>query len=356
MRKNIFVGLMLAGVVGTGCSETNQEAPASATEAVQARALGAGPVEPLDEDSLATQAYERVQAAFSAKQARSLRLGAYSLQPVGDAGLKVKERARALGLEKGSEVRNEHGAALVEGSRQVSVDAVSGAERYVDTARFHTGKGVSALPMEKDAYISRARSHMQRAMPEVAARNLRSYRLRQYMNESAGPMGERPGATVYQVAVAFHETLDGLPVIGPGGKVAVHMTPAGEVISHESTARAPARRVAEVSGEKLLAPEEARKQVEARLATQGVRMADYRLSRAELGYLRLGRNSTQSLLVPHYAYVYEPASQEILGKKRVEVIPAVTDPALLQQLRQDEEAETARKAARMAHASPEQRK
>jgi hypothetical protein len=350
MHKNIFVGLVLAGLTGVGCTDVNKEAPAASRGMDVSSLQGAAASGALDQDSLATQAYARMQESFAARQASGSRFPVYELRPVGDVAGVAKGRARALGLEKGAEQRSAHGVAVVEGSRELHVDAMSGAERYVDHARFHTGRGLTTPPLPESEYISRAWSHVQRILPEAAARGLRPYKVRRYMNESAGPGGERTGATTYQIAVAFHETLAGLPVIGSGGKVAVHLTPEGEIISHESTVRATARPVADVSAEGLLPPDEARRQVEARLAAQGVNLADYTLSRAEFGYFRLGRNSVQSLLAPHYAYVYEPASREVVGKKRVEFIPAITDPELLARVRRDEAAEAARKAERLARA------
>jgi hypothetical protein len=56
-------------------------------------------------------------------------------------------------------------------------------------------------------------------------------------------------------------------------------------------------------------------------------------------------------MAPHYAFVFEPASREVVGKKLVETIPAVTDPGVLAQLSQDEQVEAARLAARHANAA-----
>jgi hypothetical protein len=357
MRWNFFVGLMVAGMSGAGCSNESQDVLAPAPLPTANAALNSGASdEVLDEDTLGEQAYARLLRASAEQQAGSMSVSVYALHPLGEPAGRVRERARLLGLEQAPMRQSDRGVAVMQGSRELHVDAVSGTERYVDHSRFHLGQGVPVLPMTQTMYITLARSHVQRALPDVAARNLRPYRVRRYMNESAGPGGVRTGAQVYQVAVAFHELLGDLPVIGPGGKVAVHLTPEGEVISHESTVRVANQRLAGVSGVELLPPDEARRRVEARLTAEGVRLADYTLKRAEFGYFRLGRNSVQTVLAPHYAYIYEPRSPEVLGKKRAEFIPAITDPALLARLRQDEQAEAARKASRMARASEEDSK
>lgn len=356
MNRNIFVGLVLAGLTGVGCADKGQETPAPSAQPSTSGALATTAAETPDQDTLATRAYEQLRQDFAAGRAASLRLPIYSLQPVGDAAAQAQERARFLGLGSGSLMKSEDGAAVTANNWELRVDALSGAELFVDKARFHAGQGVASLPLAEADYIARARTHLREKLPSAAAHNLRTYRVRRYMNDASGPDGARAGATVYQVAVAFHEVLGELPIIGAGGKVAVHLTPQGEFISHESTVRDTAQRLAEVSGAGLLAPDDARRRVEEKLTADGVKLGDYKLTRAELGYYRLGRNSVQSVLVPHYAYFYEPASREVVGKKRLEVVPAVTDRAVLEQLRQDEQAEAARKAELRSRAAPPDRK
>jgi hypothetical protein len=350
MRRNIFVGLMLAGLTGLGCTDTGSDTSAAPSPPTGERASLSKEVP--DQDALATQAYARVKDAFAMNRTASVRFPIYSLRPVGDVSLLAQERARVLGLEGGSLKRAEEGVALAAGNWELRMDALSGAELFVDKARFHAGQGVATLPLAEADYIARARAHVSRVLPQLAGHELRPYRVRRYMNDATGPKGERAGASVYQVAVAFHEVLGELPVIGAGGKVAVHLSPQGEVLSHEATVRDTAQRLTEVSGSGLLAPDEAQRRVEQKLSAEGVKLADYRLTRAELGYLRLGRNSVQSVLVPHYAYFYEPASREVVGKKRLELVPAVTDAAVLERLQQDEKAEAERKATLRAHAAP----
>ena len=240
---------------------------------------------------------------------------------------------------------------IIDGAVELAIDPVSGTERWVDHARFHAGMGVSLLPLAEADYIQAAREHVQRAFPTLASKDLRAYKLRRYMNDTAGPDGKNEGPTVYQVAVAFNEVIDGVPVIGAGGKVSVHLTPEGEVISHESTVRPVAQRFATLAGGELLEPEVARKAVEERLVQRGVPLEQYVLTRSELGYLRLGRHGAQSVLVPHYAFFFEPRSREVVGKKLVETLPAVTSPGVLERLQQDQDVEAARLAARHAQAS-----
>ncbi|MBM7118786.1 hypothetical protein [Archangium primigenium] len=350
MRKNIVVGLVLVGLTGMGCADKGE--PSVSPASTSAQTLATSVAETPDQDTLATQAYARVQREFVAGRSASLRYPIYTLRPVGDATEQVRERARVLGLDTQTLKKTEQDVSVTGNGWELRMDARSGAEMFLDKTRFHASPGVAALPLKESDYIALARAHVRRKLPEAAAHDLRPYRVRRYMNDMTDPKGNRVGATVYQVAVAFHEQLAGLPVIGAGGKVAVHLTPAGEVISHEATVRDTAQRFAEVSGQQLLAPDDARRRAEDQLTAQGVNLADYVLTRAELGYYRLGRHGLQSVLAPHYAYFYEPASTRVVGKKRLAVIPAVTDPAVLERLRQDEREDATRKADFRSRVAP----
>jgi hypothetical protein len=75
------------------------------------------------------------------------------------------------------------------------------------------------------------------------------------------------------------------------------------------------------------------------------------LLREELGYMLKGRNSAQSVAAPHYAFIYEPAPG-ITSKRLVEVVPAVTDPALLALLDEDDKKERSRKEWRKRFDTP----
>lgn len=351
MRTNLIVGLVLAGLTGMGCADKSDPSGTS-TPASTPQSLAPSVARAPDQDSLATQAYERVRREFVAGRAASLRYPVYTLRPVGDTTERARQRAQELGLDPQSLKKTEQGVAVSGERFELRLDAGSGAEMYLDKTRFHAGPGVAALPLQEAEYIALAQAHVRKRLPEAAAHELRPYRVRRYMNDMADPRGNRVGATVYQVAVAFHEVLSGLPVIGAGGKVAVHLTPGGEVVSHEATVRDTAQHLTEVAGTQLLAPDDARRQAEEKLTAQGVNLADYTLTRAELGYYRLGRHGVQSVLAPHYAYFYEPSSTKVVGKKHLEVIPAVTDPALLERLRQDAREDATRKADFRSRAAP----
>jgi hypothetical protein len=230
------------------------------------------------------------------------------------------------------------------------------AEFMADLGRFHKEKGVKrANVLAESIYVQKARAHVDQAFPGKAARHgLAPYRVRKYMNAHAklgGPVNE----SVYQIAVALNSTVDGVPFIGSGGKVIVHMNAAGDVLGHESLLRELKGIRKTVTGSTLRSPGEARAEVEARLSARGVDLSRYRLVREEFGYLAKGRNSGQTVLAPHYVYVFEP-EPGIIGRKLVEVTPAVTDVETLALIDADERREAARKAEMLKNVPPPSRK
>src|SRR5689334_21250449 len=135
MNRNIFVGLVLAGLTGVGCAEKGQETPAPSAQPSTTGALATTAAETPDQDTLATQAYEQLRQDFAAGRAASLRLPIYSMRPVGDAAAQAQERARFLGLGSGSLMKSEDGAAVTANNWELRVDALSGAELFVNKAR-----------------------------------------------------------------------------------------------------------------------------------------------------------------------------------------------------------------------------
>ncbi len=117
------------------------------------------------------------------------------------------------------------------------------------------------------------------------------------------------------------------------------------MISHESTWR-DASQIGTIQGSELHSPAQAKKLIEARFKARGVDLTQLSLTRSEFGYLRLGRNSVQNYLAPYYAFFYEPASPEVVDKKRVEIIPAIKSGKRLALIEKDVALERARDAAK----------
>jgi hypothetical protein len=309
-------------------------------------------------DSLATGNAANVRNAFRQGTQGAVSLGVYELADVPKLGAgAVAVRAAALGLNGVEDpAADNQRLGFTAGTQRLTVNQNSGSEFFADTARFHRGAGVAKEKLLPDAdYFAKARSHVDRAFgAEAGKAALYPYKVRKYLNASGPADGPAQNEAVYQVAVAFNSTVDGLPVIGPGSKVVVHMTPGGEVIAHEASLRSIKGRRATVSGADILSPDEAKAMAESRMKGRGIDLADYRLAREELGYFRRGRNGVQQLLAPHYAYIYEPVSSTVTGKKVVELVPALKPGALLAAVQADEAADHARKVeARSGAGAPD---
>jgi hypothetical protein len=325
---------------------------------VSAAKLTAGANQPV-KDAPALENAQRIRAAFANGSQAALSFGVYRLVDVGPVKGTLEARGHQLGLVgKEDPGSDQNRVGLTAGSHRLVRNEVSGSEFFADLAQHHRGQGVSRASLRPESeYVSRALAHVQQKLAsQTAGANLYPYKVRVYMNAGGPNKGAPTSVEASQVAVSFNTSVDDLPVIGPGSKVAVHMAPSGEVIAHESTVRAIKERAATISGAELLSPDEAKAQVEARLVARGVKLSDYAVTREEFGYLRRGRNSVQSILAPHYAYFYEPISSAVLGKKIVETVPAVKNPAVLALITADDQAERGRKAEVLKAAPPTSRK
>ncbi len=294
-------------------------------------------------DRAAATTYEALEGIFARGDQGALALGVYDLDPVPEPQARLAVRAERLGLQAAAAVPSASGNHLVlrDGSRELRVNLDSGSELLVDRARFHNGT-VADTVLDEARYVEIARERMQRALPDALDRDAHAYKIRRYMNGVIDVDSVEPQEGVYQVAVAFNTTVDDLPVIGAGGKVAIHMTPAGEVISHESSVRGVAGLVDVVGGDELLSPDEALATAEGALKVAGAELDRFEVARSEFGYYRAGRSSVQSVIAPHYAFRFEPV-EGVQEKARVELVPAVASGPVLERVEADRRAERLRK-------------
>jgi hypothetical protein len=318
-------------------------------------------------DEPAARAFEA--AATASAQGRPFRpIAIYQLAPVGDAVATARARTAALGMSGAAVVPGSPDRAAADfptplapnvyarqGGMKLRMNAYSGAELLADEARFHGSDGVATLPLAEADYIDRARQYMEKqgGLRErgLDPSGLYTYKLRRYTNGEGRP-GEEPITTVYQVGVAFNQAIDDLPIVGPGSKFVVHMAPNGDVVAHEQNLRAVARKLGEVGAADLVSPESARREVERRFTERGVDLSGYVAARSELGYLRLGRDSVQSVLAPAYSFTYDPLPG-VMGKRLVETVPATRNPRHLQLIAADDKAEQSRKALISGSAQPD---
>ncbi len=313
------------------------------------------------QDELATANYQRLDSAFRKGGLDEIQLNVYQLEaPAKDPVKYVRERAAQLNIKSkqiifpdGDKLTEKNlrrlppettGLGMIDDKYEFAYNRLNGTELLIDRERFHVGEGVDQKKIQPDKfYLQQAEGYLKKRLEKnTDGMRLYGYKMRRYMDALSKEGGE-PQVTVSQIAVAYNTAIDGIAVIGPGSKVSVHMTPEGEVVSHESTLRKTAKRVASISAKDLLAPEAGRKSVEERLRKRGVSLDGYTLARAEFGYYRRGRDSAQEIMAPYYAYFYLPKSEDQYARKLVELVPAVSNTKLLAMINKDEQQELARK-------------
>ncbi len=223
---------------------------------------------------------------------------------------------------------------------------------YKDRQKFHKGIGAKEIPGD-DFYLEKAQNILADLglSEKLTAAELTPYKIRHYKNVSLDEASGDNEETTYQVAIAFNSVLDGIPTIGSGGKIAIHMDLEGNLVSFESTIR-DAEEIGTISIEELISPEEALEKIKERFKEREISLDGLYLERAEFGYLRLGRNSIQNYLMPHYFFVFMP-EEGVMDKKRVEWVSAMPEGKWQEMLDEDAALEAARKNAKKEIAAKE---
>ena len=199
------------------------------------------------------------------------------------------------------------------------------------------------------ALMQSARNHAVGKLAAASAgKNMYSYKLSKYYNGSADKLTGARTNSVYQVAAVFNEMIGNVPVIGPGGKLVVHMNPTGKVVGHEATTRQTSKLVRALGADDLLTPDEALVKAEEGLKKRGLTLKDVTVKRSEFGYFRHNRNSLQKYLAPHYAFFFNVIADPD-SKVPVEIVQAVKTKDLAALIEADEALDVARKATRLSN-------
>jgi hypothetical protein len=291
-------------------------------------------------DSAAEAAFSALDARFKARTHDTLSLNVYKLQDVADH--RAALQAHCLHLLSDCAVTDE-GAKYLHVKRdnyQFSRNKFSGSERFVDRLLSH--KASDTLPMlpSSQDYLLLTKTYIANVLPHVSMDKFYSYKMREYKN-SGGTLDRIDYERTYQVAISYNQHIDNLPVIGSGGKIAVHMTNDGQLVSVEHSVRDIQRVEEVIDGDDLLSPDDARAIALSRLQARGV--TGYTLSDEQFGYLQRGRSSAQDYLIPHYAFFFEPSGADGSSKRMVEVVPATLLPHILTLAQHDDDLEAARK-------------
>lgn len=302
-------------------------------------------------------AYQRLVEMTDKARAAAEPLAVYEIEEPADPIEHLKRRADVLGVpftggdlitRPGDGEKPEGATAVGDFVRIVSTysdrpwalqyNAASGAERFFDLEAFHVGFG-DITKLDRDAYVRAAQEFMDKTQIAPGA-TLHLYKVRYYKNAFDDEKTAAVEST-YQVAVAFNTEIDGVPVIGSGGKIAVHLGDGARPVSYESSHVRVRGKLQSVPLSELLPTEKAEALAWRKLEAEGLSASTHRLSSKQFGYLRRGRAGIQKLVAPSYAYFFLPTGE--FGKKRVEVISAVTEPTLVAALDKDAALESARK-------------
>ncbi|WP_394824750.1 hypothetical protein [Pendulispora albinea] len=346
-----ILGLACGPLTTSGCAvdepaETAPEQSARGASALEPTVKGVSELRAragrngLLRDEPATVNFDRVRAAFEQKQTFAGKLGIYELAPVADSTVTLRTRAAELGIN-GEIVKKLNHAAISDGVNELRIGDRSGAEIFLLTNLFHQGEGTYETKSDED-YVALATRRAEVVGKSLPLASLYPYKVRRYKNAVAENEGQ-PDITTYQIAVAFNQSIDDLPLIGSGGKLVIHMATDGTPVGHESVVRSVQKTVKELDGSALSDPRDAQAEVEARLARRGVDPRQYRVVRSEFGYYRLGRDNTQNVVAPHYGFFYEPVDG--VSKKVIEFVPALKDSSLRGIAERDVSENDARKAA-----------
>ncbi len=306
-------------------------------------------------DEPAELAFRRLKEAKSARRALAADLAVYDLGAPEDPVTRLSSRAKELAVDVVTPADEKSGQSesgivaqgdvvkvnALLGSRpwELHYNATSGSERFFDRDAFHVGHGPMGR-LDVPALIGAARSFSAKVRAENRG-SLHLYKTRTYKN-AYDREGVAPVEEVYGFAVAFNTDIDGVPVIGSGGKVTVHLGAGARATSYETSVAPVAKKRGAVNAGGLLDPDAAVARAWAKLAEAGLGPETHDLTSSQFGYHKRGRASVQTVIAPAFAFFFTPKGE--FGKKRVEVIPAVTDSALAAQVAADDAAEQSRKA------------
>lgn len=369
----LFSGILIFSVLTTACTPSSVTDSKVALTSVDKMLKLEGDFKPLNGMAALTH-FKELNKFVSEQQHKKIPVTIYALQTSQKKPQSyVQQRATELELTyvhnfypsdniKDVLTESQNAAVRVVGVRnkkfELSYNLDSGSELLVNNELFHNGNGVPIKQLKPDEfYFETANRYIRKALLNtLAGTKLYPYKIRKFM-DAAGKEGDEPEITVSQIAVAYNTVVDGISVIGPGGKAVVHMTPEGEVVGHETIVRPALLAIAKITGADLVEPQNAISIMYSRLNERDISVDDYMLSRSEFGYLSMGRNSSQLILAPYYAFILEPKNEKVVGRKIVEIVPAVKNKKIAQLMEEDMQRDIQRKQIIIDKAGkPDQRK
>jgi hypothetical protein len=253
-------------------------------------------------------------------------LPALSLQPLSVSETSVLESARGFGLRglrtEGVIRTDQNTISYSEGPSEHLVFRSSGGVRHRDRERWMRGERHSSFEISDVAAIEAALAAVKPIglFREAAAADATVKRLHVASAECGGKsFSER----ITHAAVYFQRSISGIPVVGPGGKMTVFLSPDKKLTGVDLIWRQISGPYKEIK--KLRSPEEAIQEVMERWTKRGVTSGV--VKEIKFGYLELNWLQSQSLIQPAYVICgHLGGSNSKLRHGAVEAVAASTDP------------------------------
>lgn len=252
----------------------------------------------LEGDEPANEAYLSIARKLSAKE--TIRMDIYSLVPSVPADELIKSYT-----DHNAEARRSRLIAK-NGEQTSKLNKNSLFEQVLNEEKHHRTAGVEASELKEDSYyLYNAYSYMENELKPKTNGHYQYYPYKQKKTILHDEKTDQPDynkETVAQIGVAFASKLDGWPVIGPGGKIYIHMLPNGEIVSHSQYYKIPETAVARLTENDLKTPEEALKELS---VMRDIPLDKIQIIRSEFGYYYRGKDSVQNIIAPYYAFFYK---------------------------------------------------
>lgn len=248
----------------------------------------------------------------------------FTLKPPVADEFALQQCARLFGLQgdltSGTIQQDRVKIAYNQGPHVVTLHRASGGLRYQDLSRWQVDDGKSMVQYDNNKAVEIARQYVEKAglLPLKESQILQVTRLRVGAAEPAtGYTEER----VIDIGVVFQQTINGVPVEGPGGKAVVYLDHQGEVTGFDRIWREIDTVYAPV--ERYQSPDILRQQLEKYWHD----WATIEVNETRFGYFQIGWQDMQHYLQPAYiAKVTLTSRDKRIQTKSAYVMPAPLEP------------------------------
>jgi hypothetical protein len=247
----------------------------------------------------------------------------HTLAAPGASAKYLREFAEKLGVgsKQATQARDAATFTYTAGQHVLTLYRASGAIRYQDVNRWQADDGESSLKMSDAAAMKRALELVGRH-GLARASECRPLKVTRLMVGEADAKTKQATERAIDVGVAFHRTVDGVPVDGPGGKLIVYLDRKGELTGFDRIWRPISGVRAKI--EELRDPKAAEEDLlrywkghdAGRIEVHGIRF----------GYFELGYRDAQRVLQPAYVMPLTLVSgDDRIRMKSVHVYPAAAN-------------------------------